>query len=94
MAVGGDVSLPFEVNDGWGEYQITFSRLNKDDVITITNIGIYTTTSDDPASVNLPTIPTTNSTLLFDLQGRRVEGQPAHNGVYIRNGKKMVVGGF
>ena len=94
VAVGGDVSLPFEVNDGWGEYQITFSRLNKDDVITITNIGIYTTTSDDPASVNLPTIPTTNSTLLFDLQGRRVEGQPAHNGVYIRNGKKMVVGGF
>ena len=90
--VGSDASLPFEVNDGWGEYQITFNRSVKTDVITITNIGIYSLSADEPASVSLPTIHITNNTSFFDLQGRPVAGQPAHNGIYIRNGKKTVVG--
>ena len=94
VPVGGDVSLPFEVNDGWGEYQIVFNRSVKTDVFTITNIGIYSATGDDPASVELPTIRTTNSTPFYDLQGRPIEGVPAHNGIYIKNGKKTMVGKF
>ena len=92
VAVGGDTTLPFEVNDGWGEYRITFSRENKNDVITITNIGIYSSNADEPASVSVPILPTTDSTPFFDLLGRPVKGQPVHNGIYIKNGKKAVVG--
>ena len=92
VAVGGDTTLPFEVNDGWGEYRITFSRENKNDIITITNIGIYSSNADEPASVSVPVLPTTDSTPFFDLLGRPVKGQPVHNGIYIHNGKKMVVG--
>jgi poly(3-hydroxybutyrate) depolymerase len=92
VAVGGDTTLPFEVNDGWGEYRITFSRENKNDVITITNIGIYSSNADEPASVSVPQLPTTDSTPFFDLLGRPVKGQPLHNGIYIHNGKKAVVG--
>ena len=92
VAVGGDTTLPFEVNDGWGEYRITFSRENKNDVITITNIGIYSSNADEPASVSVPQLPTTDSTPFFDLLGRPVKGQPVHNGIYIKNGKKTVVG--
>ena len=95
VTVNGDFSLPFEVNDGWGEYQISFIRANKTDEITITNIGIYT--NDDPTSINLPpTLHPQPSTLhpqpsTFDLSGRPIEGQPTRNGIYIRNGKKIVV---
>ena len=92
VVVGGDTTLPFEVNDGWGEYRITFSRENKNDVITITNIGIYSSNADEPASVSVPILPTTDSTPFFDLLGRPVKGQPVHNGIYIKNGKKRVVG--
>ena len=92
VSVGGDATLPFEVNDGWGEYRITFSRENKNDVITITNIGIYSSNADEPASVSVPVLPTTDSTPFFDLLGRPVKGQPVHNGIYIKNGKKRVVG--
>ena len=94
VAVGGDVSMPFEVKDGWGEYQITFSRSAKTDVITISNIGIYSRTADESASVDLPTIRYNDSTPFFDLLGRPVEGLPTHNGIYIKNGKKTVVNLF
>ena len=92
LTVGGDALLPFEVTDGWGEYRITFSRDNKNDVITISNIGIYTMTEDEVVSVSAPTLPKTGNTSLFDLMGRPVEGQPAHPGIYIKDGKKKVVG--
>ena len=91
VTVGSDNSLPFEVNDGWGEYQITFIRSAKTDDITITNIGIYSITNDDPVSVSLPTTQATNNTPFFDLSGRPIEGQPTHSGIYIKNGKKIVV---
>ena len=91
VAVGSDVSLPFEVSDGWGEYRITFNREAKTDVITITGIGIYSLTDDEAASVKMPVSPATESAQAFDLQGRPVEGQPANNGIYIRNGRKTVV---
>ncbi len=90
--VGGDITMPFEVTDGWGEYRITFNREAKTDVITITNIGIYTLTDGEPVSVKLPT-STNNigSATFFDLLGRPMEGEPSRPGIYIRNGNKMVV---
>ena len=93
LPVGTDATLPFEVNDGWGEYKITFIKENKNDVITITNIGIYTIADDDdPVSVSLPTLPSNDNSTFFDLLGRHVEGQPAHQGIYIKDGKLTVVG--
>ena len=98
VTVGSDVSLPFEVNDGWGEYRITLSRIEKTDVITITNIGIYSTSGDDPTSVTTPLRPTTESATFFDLQGRAVnslkfkdQSSQLTKGIYITNGKKVVV---
>ena len=93
LPVGTDATLPFEVNDGWGEYKITFIKENKNDVITITNIGIYTIADDDdPVSMSLPTLPSNDNSTFFDLLGRHVEGQPAHQGIYIKDGKLTVVG--
>lgn len=92
VAVGGDVSLPFEVSDGWGEYRITLLRETKNDNITVNNIGIYALTDEESASLSFPTSPATDSTSSFDLLGRPVEEQSFHHGIYIRNGKKTVVG--
>ena len=93
VAVGGDVSLPFEVNDGWCEYRFTITKESTADNITISNIGIYSLTEDETVSVKTPTLfPTTDNTPSFDLLGRPVEGKPAHSGIYIKNGKKTAVG--
>ena len=92
VAAGGDASLPFEVSGGWGEYKITFTREAATDNISVSNIGIYSLTDDEQASVTFPACPTTSNSPFFDLLGRPIEGQPAHHGIYIRNGKKMVGG--
>ena len=34
---------------------------------------------------------TTPVNSFFDLQGRRLDGQPRNKGIYIQNGKKVVV---
>lgn len=40
VKVGDDVVLPFEITDGWGEYQLTITRLFASNPITISNVVI------------------------------------------------------
>lgn len=39
----------------------------------------------------LTTGDSTNSNIIFDLCGRRVDGSNLQSGIYIRNGKKVVI---
>ena len=91
VAVGGDAVLPFEVSDGWGEYKFTVIKEAAADNITISDIGIYSLSDEETVSVKMPTYPTTESTQCYDLMGRPVEGWSGHHGIYIKNGKKIVV---
>ena len=45
---------------------------------------------DGSTGIDRPSSNTTNQTT-FDLQGRRLDGQPINRGIYIQNGKKIVV---
>lgn len=38
--VGEDAELPFEITDGWGEYQLTITRPSESNAITISNVVI------------------------------------------------------
>jgi hypothetical protein len=43
-----------------------------------------------PTAINLKGSPAANASW-FDLNGRRINGQPAKKGLYIRNGQKVFV---
>ena len=45
--------------------------------------------TDDPTGISSVRVAG-NDSRLYDLQGRRVEGQPA-KGLYISNGKKVII---
>lgn len=47
----GDVTLPFKVEDGWGEYKFAIGRKNKNALIKVTGISIYSVSDDDPTGV-------------------------------------------
>lgn len=79
------------ISDGEdGEKEIDYNGLFDDD-----------DNSDDPSPISegedwvldIDEIPQThqNSDVYYDLQGRRIEGKPAKHGMYIRNGKKVVI---
>ena len=38
--VGENAVLPFEVTDGWGEYQLSFTRPSESDAITISDVAV------------------------------------------------------
>ena len=88
VQVGSVAVLPFDIADGWGEYQITFTRPSATTDITISNIGIYSRTDEETTAI-VATQNNKNDHYLFDLQGRQVTN-PQH-GLYIINGKKIVV---
>ena len=46
--------------------------------------------SDEMNGISDYTLPEDNSSALFDLQGRRIFGEPSR-GIYIVNGKKIVI---
>lgn len=41
VKAGKAVELPFDITDGWGEYEITFTRPTATDDITISNIAVF-----------------------------------------------------
>jgi len=88
VQVGSAAVLPFDIADGWGEYQITFTRPSTTTDITISNIGIYSRTEEETTAI-VATQNNKNDHYLCDLQGRQVTN-PQH-GLYIINGKKIVV---
>jgi poly(3-hydroxybutyrate) depolymerase len=54
VEVGKDVVLPFRVEDGYGEYRFTMTRPSTADVISITNLALYTATEDEVTAVEAP----------------------------------------
>ena len=52
---------------------------------TVLPLESYTTVSVVP-----PSSMTADSSMFYDLQGRRIDGQP-RQGIYIRDGRKVVV---
>ena len=51
--------------------------------------GAFRWLNNDEAGISDASSPQNLKTATFDLQGRRIQGEPKH-GVYIRNGKKVV----
>ena len=93
VQAGEAAVLPFEVSDGWGEYKITFIRPSKDDAITISNIGIYTRTGEQTGIVGA-TLNDKGQMIndkWYSLDGRRLSGKPTQKGLYINNGRKVVI---
>lgn len=85
VQAGSAAVLPFDIADGWGEYQITFTRPSTTTDITISNIGIYSRTEEETTGI-VAMQNNKNDHYLCDLQGRQVTN-PQH-GLYIINGKK------
>ena len=54
VKVGDDVVLPFEITDGWGEYQLTITRLFASNPITISNVVIKESNVPGKAEVKTP----------------------------------------
>ena len=50
--VGEDAELPFDVADGWGEYQLTMTRPSADDAITISDLAVTQTDAATPVANN------------------------------------------
>lgn len=94
LNVGEEVTLPFEVTDGWGEYRLTFSR-TKNDNYTVSNLAIHSVTAEEyaellsttdirPVSILQPSIWNKG---VYDLLGRHnINGK----GIVIENGKKVL----
>jgi hypothetical protein len=54
----------------------------------IMNFGEGETTGIQPIRMENGTTPAEGT---YDLSGRRIQGQPTQKGVYIQNGKKVVI---
>jgi hypothetical protein len=87
--VGGEINLPFVVEDGWGEYKLTITRFATNDEITISDIQIHSSNDAVTAIKNVsPTVKQGRNTYLSDLQGRILKHQP-RKGIVVKDGKKI-----
>ena len=100
VQAGSAAELPFDIADGWGEYQITFTRPSSTADITISNIGIYSRSEGEMTAIRSMRNSSTGEAAesmtpyamlheVYDLQGRLVKN-PQH-GIYIQNGQKKFV---
>ena len=89
--VGERVELPFEVADGWGEYKLTMTREDAADEITVTDIAVHSVPEVDPDAVVAPKANAAADGAVYSLSGVKYTKTPAGKGVYIANGKKVVV---
>ena len=81
----------FELKEtgGSGPFRAYFKPGTFDSSITSLGIG-----SGDATSISLPTINDPRSTInsgWYTLNGMRLDGKPTTQGVYIHNGKKIVI---
>ncbi|WP_294744082.1 prolyl oligopeptidase family serine peptidase [uncultured Prevotella sp.] len=87
--VGGEINLPFVVEDGWGEYKLTITRFATTDEITISDIQIHSSNDAVTAIKNVsPAVKQGRNTYLSDLQGRILKHQP-RKGIVVKDGKKI-----
>lgn len=97
LTVDGDVTLPFSVTDGWGEYQLTVTRVSGGNDIKISNLLIR---SDSDDATGLTLLRGDNNSLsdddtrVFCLQGQYVgdvsQWQTFPKGIYIVGGQKVL----
>ena len=87
--VGGEINLPFVVEDRWGEYKLTITRFATNDEITISDIQIHSSNDAVTAIKNVsPAVKQGRNTYLSDLQGRILKHQP-RKGIVVKDGKKI-----
>ena len=89
VAVGEDATLFFDIDEEFGEYRLTFSREDRNDEITITDIAVYSTDGGETGIGATLNDKGQKDRIFYDLQGRKVS-EPTR-GLYIVNGKKVVV---
>ena len=89
VAVGEDATLFFDIDEEFGEYRLTFSREDRNDEITITDIAVYSTDDGETGIGATLNDKGQKDRIFYDLQGRKVS-EPTR-GLYIVNGKKVVV---
>lgn len=103
---GEKATLFFSVTDGYGEYRLTFYRPSATDVITISNLGIYTATEEEVTAIHniadddskreqAVATPYLNDGKTYDLSGRFVPEWQQHAKcrkaeLLIRNGRVIV----
>jgi hypothetical protein len=104
VEAGKPAELFFNVEDGWGEYRIVFSRPTTSDEISITDIALYSATEEESTAISLPSIrneegssPNTllsETTACYSLSGERLSSpRPGINIVRTAKGqvKKVLV---
>ena len=100
VPVGEDATIIFDIDDDFAEYKINFTRQNSSDDITITDIAVYST-DEEPTGIqsiengqlNSQRHTLTGQTIdnYYDLQGRHIKSSKPSKGLYVANGRKVVV---
>lgn len=91
VPVGGEKTLLFSVEDGWGEYSFTVTRPAVD---AVSNFVLYSASDEEMTSVESPRVKTVAQNVsddIFDLAGRKVAEADLRSGVYLQKGKKLMV---
>ena len=100
MPVGEDATIVFDIDDDFAEYKINFTRQNSSDDITITDIAVYSTDEEptgmqsiENGQLNSQRHTLTGQTIdnYYDLQGRHIKSSKPSKGLYVANGRKVVV---
>ena len=88
LEVGENRTIDFNITDSWMEFSITFTKVNTEDQVTVSNIEIH---SYDPNAVGIkPTqISTKGEENIYNLRGQRINS--LQRGINIIDGRKVLV---
>ena len=89
VEVGTDRAITFNIPQDWGEYRITFNKINTEDKVTISNIEIH---SFDPEAAGINNLTPTLSQgegAIYNLAGQR--NNSLKKGINIVGGRKVLV---
>ena len=91
----GDVTLPFTVTGGWGEYQLGIFRRSKTDQVKVTKLAIYSVSDEESTAignVKMADAGGMEMARVYTLGGMEVNGiQSGLNIVMMKNGKVMKI---
>ena len=82
-------TLFFKTSGGWGEYKLTFTRKSASDNISIKDIRIDASSDEEASGIREQTFTKRSDESYYTLSGMATS-KPA-KGVYIRNGRKVVL---
>ena len=85
----GDKVVYFTINDGWGEYQLTFNARSTYSNTTITNLSIYSASEEEATGVHPIQCTMTDGTTIYSLAGTQ-KNKP-NKGIYIKNRRKFLI---